>query len=224
VQGGPPSLCPHHGHLVFLGDAKLFLFSSVLPYNHMKTVDSANPGDDEVLLNRVRKGEIEAFALLVNRYQVPLFGFLYRMIKDREAAQDLAQETFVKVFQSLNDYSGRNQAAFSTWLFAIARNGCLDLMRRHKRNATESLDDHEDLTNPELGDPARRLRIRAEMERALRELNPNQRMAFELTVVEGFDYEDAAEILHSTAGSIRSRVHRAREFLQSRLRVFVEKG
>lgn len=189
----------------------------------MKTIHSNEPVD-VALLNRVRNGDKEAFAALVNRYQSPLIGFLTRMIKDKAAAQDLAQETFVKVFQSLNDFSGRNQAAFSTWLFSIARNRCLDLMRRHKRNPTESLDDHGDLPMTDLGDPGRRLRIRTEMERALAELNPVQRMAFELTVVEGFNYEDTAEILRSTAGSVRSRVHRAREFLQSRLRVFMEKG
>lgn len=128
--------------------------------------------EDEILLERIRNGNLEAFAGLVDRYQGPLIGFLNRMIRDEEAARDLAQDAFLKAFQSLGSYAGRNQAAFSTWLFAIARNGCLDLVRSRKRKATEKLEDHENLAAPDLGDPARRLRIRTLMEDALEDMIP----------------------------------------------------
>lgn len=185
----------------------------------MNSAQTTAPGDD-ALITRILGGDTEAFAGLVERYQGPLLGFLNRMIRDPEAARDLAQDTFVKAFQSLEGYAGRNQAAFSTWLFAIARNSCLDLVRSRKRKATEKLEDHEDLSAPDPGDPARWLRIRMLMEGALREMNPVQRMAFELVLVEGFGYEDAAGIMGTSAGTIRSRVHRARELLQAKLREF----
>jgi RNA polymerase sigma-70 factor, ECF subfamily len=184
----------------------------------------ANPSSDDLLIERIRGGDSEAFAGLVDRYQVPLLSFLNRMIRDPEAARDLAQDVFVKAFQSLNGYAGRNQAAFSTWLFAIARNGCLDLMRSRKRKATEKLEDHGYLSAPDWGDPARRLRIRTLMEDALADMHPELRMAFELTVVEGFGYEEAAAIQGAKAGTVRSRVHRARELLQAKLRGLAGKG
>ncbi len=186
--------------------------------------DLATPHEDDALLERIRSGEHDAFAGLVERYQGPLLGFLNRMIRDPEAARDLAQDTFVKVFLSLEDYTSRNQSSFSTWLFAIARNGCLDLMRSRKRKSTEKLDDHQNLPAPNLGDPARKLRIRSLMESCLEQMNPDQRMAFELTVVDGFEYEEAAVILGATVGTIRSRVFRARELLQAKLREFAGKG
>jgi RNA polymerase sigma-70 factor (ECF subfamily) len=184
----------------------------------------AYPEKDEVLLQRILDGDREAFAGLVERYQGPLIGFLDRMIRDREAARDLAQDAFLKAFQSLESFMGRNQAAFSTWLFSIARNGCLDLVRSRKRKATENLEDHEHLPAPDTGDPARRLRIRTLMEDTLEDMNPDQRMAFELTVVDGFGYEEAAQIMRSSAGTIRSRVSRARELLQAKMRGLSEKG
>jgi RNA polymerase sigma-70 factor (ECF subfamily) len=189
----------------------------------MKPALATSEGDD-VLLERIRGGDVDAFAGLVDRYQGPLIGFLNRMIRDEEAARDLAQDAFLKAFQSLGSYTGRNQAGFSTWLFAIARNGCLDLVRSRKRKATEKLEDHEHLPAPDLGDPARRLRIRTLMEDALEDMNPDQRMAFELTVVEGFGYEEAALIQGTNSGTVRSRVNRAREALQAKLRGFGREG
>lgn len=189
----------------------------------MNTAQSPSLGED-VLLERVRNGDREAFSGLVDRYQGPLIGFLHRMIRDQEAARDLAQDAFLKAYQSLHLYTGRNQAAFSTWLFAIARNGCLDLMRSRKRKATEKLEDQEHLPAPDLGDPARRLRIRTLMEEALEDMSPGLRMAFELTVVEGFGYDEAAMILGANAGAVRSRVNRARVALQAKLSRFGRKG
>jgi RNA polymerase sigma-70 factor (ECF subfamily) len=182
------------------------------------------PLGDQALIQRILKGETDAFAGLVERYQGPLLGFLNRMIHDREAARDLAQDVFVKAFQSLDGYAGRNQAAFSTWLFAIARNGCLDLMRSRKRKAAENLEDHGHLPAPDAGDPARRLRIRTLMEEALGDMPPDHRMAFELTVVEGFGYDEAGIILGAKSGTVRSRVHRAKTLLQAKLRRLAEKG
>lgn len=189
----------------------------------METSQAA-PLGDEILLERVLGGETEAFSGLVERYQGPLISFLNRMLRDPEAARDVAQDAFVKAFQSLDGYVGRNQAAFSTWLFAIARNRCLDLLRSSKRRATEDLDDHAHLPAPDAGDPVRRLRIRTLLEEGLEGMNPDQRMAFELTVAQGFSYEEAAVILGSNSGTIRSRVSRAREQLQGKLRGLAGKG
>lgn len=180
-----------------------------------------DPEWEKNLIERIRCGDAEAYAGLVDRYQGPLVVFLFRMIRDRDAARDIAQETFMKAYLSIRDFETRNQAAFSTWLFSIARNGCIDAMRRRKRKFEEIREDHPAL-RADADQPAhlRDGRIREELENGLTQLSEKHRMAFELTLVQGFTYEEAAEIMKSNVGTIRSRVNRAREFLQKKLREF----
>jgi RNA polymerase sigma-70 factor, ECF subfamily len=180
---------------------------------------SSDPEWEKNLIERIRSGDAEAYAGLVDRYQGPLIAFLCHMIRDREAARDLAQDTFVKAYLSIRGFETRNQAAFSTWLFAIARNACLDAMRKRKRKFEEIREDNPAL-RAEAGQPGhvRDGRFREELENGLARLSAKHRMAFELTLVQGFTYEEAAEIMKSKVGTIRSRVNRAREFLQQKLR------
>lgn len=180
-----------------------------------------DPEGEIALIERIRCGDAEAYAGLVDRYQGPLIAFLFRMIRDRDAARDIAQDTFVKAYLSIRDFETRNQAAFSTWLFAIARNGCIDAMRKRKRKFEEIREDH-----PALRAEADQIghvqdgRFREALETGLIELGEKHRMAFELTLVQGFTYEETADIMKSNVGTIRSRVNRAREFLQKKLRHF----
>lgn len=198
----------------------------ILPASDVGRMQNLRPDPEweKKLIERVRCGDAEAYAGLVDRYQGPLIVFLYHMIRDREAARDLAQDTFVKAYLSIRSFETRNQAAFSTWLFAIARNGCLDAMRKRKRKFEEIRDDHPAL-RAEACQPGhvRDGRFRKELESGLNRLSAKHRMAFELTLVQGFTYEEAAEIMRSNVGTIRSRVNRAREILQERLRDFTGK-
>src|SRR5262245_10663404 len=89
-------------------------------------------GDEESWLRRVREGDAEAYAPLVERYQTQVIGFILRFVRHRETAEDMAQEVFLKAYQSIRTYAGKNDAAFSTWLLAIARNACIDASRRKK--------------------------------------------------------------------------------------------
>ena len=179
--------------------------------------------DETALIARIRDGDVEAYSGLVKRFQGPLMGFIFNLVHDRQLAQDLAQETFLKAYKSLRSYENRNNAAFSTWLFSIARNACIDALRRTKWKYEEIQEGHA-VTSGEPG-PLEGLdgaRFRQVVESGLAQLHEKYRVAFELTLVQGFTYEEAARIMDSNLGTVRSRVHKAREHLKGKLRkVFI---
>src|SRR5438445_7580586 len=142
---------------------------------------------EKALIERVRSGDTEAFAGLVDRYQGPLIGFLFNMIRDADTARDLAQESFVKAFTAIRAFETRNQASFSTWLFAIARNGCLDALRKRKRRFEEFHDEHPELRmEPAQQGHLEAARFQSILEAGLARLGAKHRMAFELTLGQGF--------------------------------------
>jgi RNA polymerase sigma-70 factor (ECF subfamily) len=204
------------------GGKKIRTFASFLrPTRETMQNDRPDPEREKILIERIHSGDAEAYAGLVERYQGPLIAFLFQMIRDREAARELAQETFLKAYVSIREYETRNQAAFSTWLFAIARNGCIDAMRKRRRGFEAIREDHPAMrTEADQPGYVRDGRFRKELENGLTQLSVKHRMAFELTLVQGFTYEEAAGIMKSNVGTIRSRVNRAREFLQGKLRDF----
>lgn len=180
--------------------------------------------EEGALIERIRQGDAESYRVLVERYQDPLIGFLFNLLKDREAAREIAQETFIKAYKGIRDFESRKDARFSTWLFTIARNAFLDRRRQVKRRVEEEI--HEDM--PEFRAEAaqdghvRDARIRQALEAGLERLGEKMRTAFELTMVQGFSYEEAAVILKTSAPIIRYRVHRTREHLKSLLKGFME--
>lgn len=180
-----------------------------------------DPEGEKALIERVRSGDTEAFTGLVERYQGPLIGFLSNMIRDEEAARDLAQETFVKAYTSIGSFETRNQAAFSTWLFAIARNACLDAMRSRKRRSGQIGSNHPELRvdTAQPGYPEA-WHFRNALENALAKMGVKYRMAFELTLVQGFSFGETAIILKTNTETIRARVKRTRESLRKTLRHF----
>lgn len=184
-----------------------------------------DPEWEKRVIERIRNGDSEAFSVLVDRYQGPLLRFLGNMLQDRDAAQDVAQETFVKAFLAIKQYQGRYDASFSSWLFTIARNSCLDAIRKRKRKAELFQEENDDLAEyQDETTPAERHSTGRMLERALNQLGVKHKMAFELVLVEGFTYEEAADIMQASPGTIRSRVHHARNKLKEKLQVFSRKG
>lgn len=167
---------------------------------------------------------MEAFALLVRRYHLPLIHFVQRMVGSQQDAEDLAQEAFIRVYRYLDRLEP--QAKFSTALFGIARNLTLNFLRdgkRRGRNATRSLswkDDRERWVDDEGRRPDREARFR-EIDRyiecALALLSPDHREVLILRELEGMDYEAIAKIVRCRKGTVKSRLARAREQLRSRM-------
>ena len=164
-----------------------------------------NSDPDAALMMRVKQGDTAAFAELVDKYKQPVMNLIYRTLRDATEAEDLAQNVFLQVYKSAHRY--RVSAKFSTWLFTIARNLCLNEIRRRSRHPAESLDAphpeqvdqplHQFEDKRSLSPPETMLHgeLERKIEQALAELPENQRTAVLLCRQEELSYEEIAEIL-----------------------------
>jgi RNA polymerase sigma-70 factor, ECF subfamily len=181
--------------------------------------------DQEVVL-LARGGREAAYRELVRRYERPVFALLYRMVRDRELAEDLAQETFVKALNAIESY--RPEFKFSSWIFKIANNAAIDHLRRRELD-TLSLDGSPHAETPEamqatalqIGarqesplDAVEARELGGAIELAIGRLRPEYRSCILLRHVEGRAYEEIAEILDLPLGTVKTYIHRARNELR----------
>jgi RNA polymerase sigma-70 factor (ECF subfamily) len=184
---------------------------------------------DRDIVAWAQDGDETAFRELVRRYQRPVFSLVYRMVRDRELAEDLAQETFIKVLNAIDSY--RPEHKFSSWIFKIANNAAIDHLRRRELD-TLSLDgapdavtpDRQEATALQLGNraesPLDELEARelgSQIERAISRLRPEYRSCIILRHIEGRPYEEIAEILALPLGTVKTYLHRARAELREQL-------
>jgi RNA polymerase sigma-70 factor (ECF subfamily) len=176
----------------------------------------ADDSDDQSLLERVRRGDAGGAEVLFERYAPALLRFADRMLSNRESAEEVTQEVFVKVISRAHQYDGR--AAVSSWLFAIAANACRDRRRRDRRAAVVPLDSIADL--PSRGEGIEtRLASRersAAVRRALEGLSEEQREALVLARYHGLPYAEIARVLGISVGAVKTRIFRAVETLKAR--------
>lgn len=192
------------------------------------------PDSDTDLMLRVKRGDARAFELLVNRYKQSIMNLVCRMVPDRHEAEDLTQAVFVQVFRAAHRY--RESARFSAWLYAIARNLCLNEIRRRSRHQVSSLDaplaEAPDLTqastveSPVESAPDILLQRELEMKvaEALDALPVNQRMAVVLYQQKALSYEEIAQVLDCSLSATKSLIFRARETLRQRLKPYLRTG
>jgi RNA polymerase sigma-70 factor (ECF subfamily) len=184
--------------------------------------------DQQVVL-LARGGQERAYRELVRRYERPIFSLLYRMVRDRELAEDLSQETFVKALNAIESY--RPEYKFSSWLFKIANNAAIDHLRRRELD-TLSLEgsphavtpDAMEATALQIGDRAENpldiveaKELGGEIERAIALLRPEYRACILLRHVDGRAYEEIAEMLDLPLGTVKTYIHRARNELRRSL-------
>jgi RNA polymerase sigma-70 factor (ECF subfamily) len=194
----------------------------------------AETDPDAALMLRVRQGDVDAFAELVDKYKQPVLNIASRMLRDPTEAEDLAQNVFVQVYKSAHRY--RISAKFSTWLFTIVRNLCLNEIRRRSRHPADSL---EGTVNSQEGsvpiqfedrkaviprDQAIESELEAKIEEALADLPENQRTAILLCRDDDMSYEDIAKILGASLSATKSLIHRGRETLKQKLRPYLKTG
>ncbi len=181
---------------------------------------------DEELLAAYQQGDPEAFESLLRRYRAPLFTFLLRMLGDREKAEDLAQETFLRIVKGASDWEHR--ARFQTWLFTIARNLCVDQSRRDRFRRADSLDAEGRDGEPPMVesvpgtgiDPERgaaSARIRPLLQEALLSLPAEQREVFILREQAGVPFREIAEMIGVNENTVKSRMRYALEALRKAL-------
>ena len=195
------------------------------PPSHL---DLANLPDADVV-RLAQEGRETAFRELVRRYERPVFSLVFRMVRDRETAEDLAQDAFIKVLNHIDKYSP--EFKFSSWLFKIANNVAIDWMRR-KRLDTVSMDGSPHATTAaeveattfDLAaqqesalDEMEARELGTEIERAIAHLRPEYRACIMLRHVEGRSYEEIATTLDLPLGTVKTYIHRARHELRRTL-------
>ncbi len=189
---------------------------------------------DAELMRRVKRGDMRAFAELVDKYQQPVMNLLARTLRDETEAEDLAQNVFVQIFKSADRY--RESAKFTTWLYTIARNLCLNEIRRRARHPAEPLDgpptEHADQPARQYEDrkvfsPPDALlhgELEEKIEEALAALPENQRTALLLCRQEELSYEEIATVLGCSVAATKSLIHRGRETLKQKLKPYLQTG
>lgn len=178
--------------------------------------------DDLELVLRARSGDEQAFAALVERYARPVLNFVWRSLGNRAEAEDVAQEVFVKAWRHLPSFKPSG-AAFSTWLFQIARNTAIDRLRSLRRRPAESLDEqaaHPASAQPGPADMAQQTELGAAIARAVGLLAEDQRTAFVLSEYHGMSMREIAAVMTCSEKSVENRLYRARQFLRQELKAW----
>ena len=165
-------------------------------------------------------GDEEAFVQLYQRYRDPIFRFCFRLLGGQSSAEDATQEVFVKLYKARRRYTA--QAAFSTYLYRIAKNHCLNVLAKAERRLVEAMPDAEHASSGH--SPERRAgqsALREDIRQALQKLPAQQSAAFVLVHYEGQSYREAADILDSSESAIKSLVYRARQSLLRSLKPWI---
>jgi len=184
-------------------------------------VPSALETTEQELLLRAQKNDIEAFESLISPYTNQLLNHAFRILKNREDAEDALQDTYLKTYNSIKKFEG--VSSFKTWLYKILTNACLDKLRKQKRETTTSLyttdedGEHEinvadETYSPEIS--AQKSAANAALKKALDTLSEEHRIAIIMRDIDGLTYDEIAEATETNVGTVKSRINRARSQLK----------
>jgi RNA polymerase sigma-70 factor (ECF subfamily) len=168
---------------------------------------------DQEVITRVIAGDRDAFSSLIRRYSDPLYRHALGMTGSPDVAEDILQTSFIKAYNHLGEVRGR----FDAWLFRIVANGCKDWLKNIRRTHVSYEEDDQPSSYATPDEDLDRTELRMDLDEALAQLAPSLREAFIMKHVEGRSYEEMADLLGTTVGALKMRVHRARESLQALL-------
>jgi RNA polymerase sigma-70 factor (ECF subfamily) len=182
---------------------------------------------DIELMRRVKSGDNSAFTELMKRHYKSIMNYIYRFTNDRNDSEDLAQEVFLRVYRSVNEYKPR--AKFSTWLYKIATNVCLTEIKLKGRMNKVSLDEIQenkqdigDSNSPTGYDLIEKREIKDSIFQALNSIPENERISIILCKYEGLSYDEVAGVIGCTVGAVKTYIHRGRMKLIERLKPILE--
>ncbi len=185
---------------------------------------------DWAVIQRVQAGSMADFDSLIGKYRERVYAILYNMTSNREDAADLTQDAFIKAFQSIHRFQG--QSSFFTWLYRIAVNGALSHLRKNKLRtffSFEKIHDEEkggdvisQLTDRKGGDRELFVKeLQEKLNEAMQKLSIKHRTVVTLFEIDGLSHEEIADVMKCSVGTVRSRLHYAKQLLQSELQVYV---
>lgn len=199
--------------------------------NEPPPVDAAPAPDDRLLVSRAQAGDSEAYDALIRRYQERIYATIYHMTSNHEDAADLAQETFVKAYRALKSFKG--DSSFFTWIYRIAVNKTINFLKQRRRRGQMSLNDldfnaeHDPDVVALISErtPHREVKLRELQEKlnaAMQQLSEEHRMVVTLHDIQGLRHEQIGELMNCNVGTVRSRLHYARQQLQAYLADWLE--
>jgi len=196
----------------------------------MSGTPSESKDADLLLVERVKKGDARAFDLLVLKYQHRVIAVITKLVRDRDAAQDVAQDTFVRAWKAIDKFRG--DSAFYTWLYRIATNTAKNWLVAQGRRPSQDVDinDSEAPELAELSDAAtpdavtNSEQLAEKIQQAMNKLPSELRQAISLRELDGLSYEEIAEELGCPVGTVRSRIFRAREAINLVITPFMEES
>jgi len=186
---------------------------------------------DQVLVERVQSGDVAAFDVLVRKYRERLYGIIYNLTSNREDAADLTQEAFIKAFSSINRFKGNS--AFFTWLYRIGVNTALSHLKRNRFRRFFSLEHiQEEGSNAQVLETlaakhksekgALLSELQEKLNEAMQKLSSKHRTVVVLFEIEGLSHQEIADIVGCSVGTVRSRLHYAKQQLQADLKQFID--
>ncbi|MCR4437043.1 MAG: sigma-70 family RNA polymerase sigma factor [Clostridiales bacterium] len=183
--------------------------------------------DEKSLLEKAKNGDVFAYESLIEGYQKKVFNLALRMVGNREDASELAQEVFIRVYKSLKGF--KEQSQFSTWIYKITTNVCLDELRKRKNRNITSLDEEikledseikrqieDDKPTPEM--IVEKNELKKVVSDAIKLLSDEHRTVIVMRDIQGFSYEEIARIINCPEGTVKSRLNRARLALKEILK------
>lgn len=186
---------------------------------------------DMEVVRQVQAGDVAAFDRLITKYRERVFGIVYNMTANREDAADLTQDAFIKAFQSINRFSG--QSSFFTWLYRIAINSTLSHLRKHRLRTFFSLETIDEdtpvsreliaaLTDKTGADRDTFVHeLKEKLNEAMQKLSIKHRTVVTLFEIDGLTHQEIAEVMDCSVGTVRSRLHYAKQLLQSELQPYM---
>ncbi len=189
--------------------------------------ETPEPINEKELIARVKNGDERAFAQLVKLYEQTVWGFAFKLCRNKEKADESYQDTFINVYRKIDQFDSRSK--FSTWLYTIVANNCLMNRRKRKMDGLlESLDDAPDVGNEDVQkqlavwddspiDTMMNKEMREQMDAAIQELPDEYKVVFVLRDLEDKTAEETAKILNLTVPAVKSRLRRSRIFLRHKL-------
>jgi RNA polymerase sigma-70 factor, ECF subfamily len=180
--------------------------------------------NEQILLEKSKAGDVAAFEMLIEAYQKKIFNLAFRMIGNYEDAGDLAQEALIRIFKSISNF--KEQSSLSTWIYRITTNVCLDEIRKKKNRKVLSLDEEIHIEDGDMqrqimsDDPLpdelmEKKELRQIINSAIDSLPEDQRLVITLRDIQGLSYDEIGRVLECPAGTVKSRINRARFALKN---------
>ena len=204
--------------------------SKLLEEQHVEEEVDEGPSDDELVL-KSQQGDVHAFDMLVERYHQKIYGLTYNMTSNREDAEDLTQEIFIKAFEALPRFKGKS--SFYTWLYRIGVNKTINYRKKRNRKRALSLDSfdqdiklddaYHDLTAK--GSPLRSIslsELQKKLNEALQGLSEKHRTVVVMHDMQGIPHDEIAKVVGASVGTVRSRLFYARRQMQNELSEFMK--